>query len=168
VVRPGRAAELDVRRSSEIMNSQAIAARFQKAVQEELPELAPNLGNVTEDRFGNYTVLLARWPENRNRCSLQVVYREDCFEISFFLPEARGPAEQQIIAEDPVTAIGATIEFLQHFITGQIVVDVLQYHRLFSSEPYYLAFFREALRPPAARTFETIQWRATPGTTGHA
>jgi len=138
-------------------NAPAVVAMFQQAVRDQLPELATGLGEVREDSFGNYTVLQAPWPANGNRCGLEVTYRGDCFEVAFFVAEARGPAEQQIIAGDSGTVVKATIDFLEQVVRGGIVVDVLQYYRL-SSEPYYLAFFREFSRAPGARTVDTIRW----------
>jgi len=140
------------------MNSiPSIVNRFQEAVRTVLPELADSVDRVVGDHSGNCRALTAPWPSNPNRCGLEVTYRGDCFEIAFFVAEARGPAEQQIIAEDPAGLVNATIDFLRRVVRGEQVVDVLEYHRL-SGEPYYLAFFRAVSEPPPARSVDLIQW----------
>jgi hypothetical protein len=75
-----------------------VVQMFQAWIREELPELAPPTGTATPDGFGNFTLLdiPCRWSSSR----LGVLYRGDCFEISFSVAEARGPASGALCPRD--------------------------------------------------------------------
>lgn len=129
---------------------------FQTLIRQELPELATASADAKPDGYGHYTLLDIPCPSSSSR--LCVLYRGDCFEISFSVAEARGPAEQQIIITDDLAgATAATIDFLRGIVTGRILVDVLGY-RLLWFQPYCLAFFRDSSRRPRGRIVRTISW----------
>ena len=129
---------------------------FQSRMRDELPEFAASSGTVTPDGFGNLTLLDVPCPSSSSR--LGVLYRGYCFEISFSVTEARGPAEQQvIITGDLAGSVAATIDFLRGIVTGRILIDVLRY-RLLWFRPYYLAFFREGSRRRRGRIVRTLSW----------
>jgi len=129
---------------------------FQSRMRDELPELAASAGTATPDGFGNFTLLNIPCPSGPSR--LGVLYRGDCFEITFSVAEARGPAEQQVvIADDLAGAVTATIDFLRGIVTGRILVDVFRY-RVLWFQPYHLAFFREPSRRPRGRIVRTLSW----------
>jgi hypothetical protein len=133
---------------------------FQSRIKEELPEFRNMVVNVTPDGFGNFTVLDVPVPFSPSRCRLAVLYREDCFEVSFSVAEARGPAERQIIISgDLAGAVAATTEFLGAIVDGHVVVDLLRCRSL-SLQPYYLAFFRDVSERPKGRVVETVRWKA--------
>jgi hypothetical protein len=129
---------------------------FLARIREELPELAASASTAAPDGFGNF--MLLDIPCSASSSRLAVLYRGDCFEISFSIADTRGPAEHQvIISNDLAAATAATIDFLRGIITGRILVDVFRY-RLLWFQPYYLAFFRESPRRPRGRIVRTISW----------
>ncbi|MEO5916459.1 MAG: hypothetical protein ABIS50_19640 [Luteolibacter sp.] len=142
-------------------DSSQVVQAFESLVREKLPELTTGLRGGTPDGYGNHVVLDVPWPANPSRISLGAFYSpDDCFEISFSVSEARGPAERQIlIGSDLSGAISATVDFLRDILSGRILVDVVR-HRFLWFRPYHLAFFREASRRASGRIVETLCWTA--------
>lgn len=125
---------------------------------EALPSLAVSLGAAIPDGFGNFWLMDIPSPSNAGR--LGVLYRTDCIEVSFSVAETRGPAEQQILInddDDVAIAVADTVDFLRDIVADRVVVDVLRC-RLLWFRPYYLPFFREALRHPRGCIVRTIRW----------
>lgn len=138
-----------------------VVQAFANRVREELPELTAALRGGNPDGYGNHVVLDLPWPHDPSRCRLGAFYSpDDCFEVSFSVAEARGPAERQmLVSGDSSGAVSATVDFLRDILTGRILVDVFRYRFLWF-QPYYLAFFREASRRPRGRVVETLRWTA--------
>jgi hypothetical protein len=133
-----------------------VVQMFQSRIREKLPELADSTGAATPDGFGNFTLLDIPSPSSSSRVG--VLYLGDCFEISFSVAEARGPAERQVIITDDLAgAVAAVVDFLRDIVTGRILVDVFRY-RLLWFQPYHLAFFRESSRRPRRRIVRTLSW----------
>jgi hypothetical protein len=144
-------------------DTMCVIQTFETHVRKRLPELAAALRGAP-DVYGNFVILDSRWTLNSNRCHLGVLYRPgDCFEISFSVAEARGPAERQILlGSDLPGAISAAADFLRDIVSGRVLVDVLRYRFLWF-RPYYLAFFREASQRPRRHVVETLCWTAKEG-----
>src|SRR5438093_8875821 len=108
-----------------------IVQAFESRVREQLPELTTALCGGAPDGYGNHVVLDSPWPRNPGRCRLGAFYSPgDCFEVSFSVAEARGPAERQIlVGSDSAGAVTATVDFLRDILSDRILVDVFR-HRL--------------------------------------
>ena len=134
---------------------------FENSIRRKLPQLSGFVRKPapTPSQLGSSVeILSALCPTNPGRCSLSVIYRGDCLEISFWITGTRGPAERQfIINGDLLGAVEATVDYLREIVLGHILVDVVQY-RVFWFRPYYLASFRQASRRPSRRTVETLSW----------
>jgi hypothetical protein len=143
-------------RTSEITS---IIKLFEDTIVRKLPQFWVSVINPAPSELGAYEeIFIAPWPVDPNRCRLSVFYRVDCFEISFWVNETRGPAEAQILINGDLSgAVEATVDYLREIVLGHILVDVVQY-RSFLFRRYYLAFFRAASRRASKRTVETLNW----------
>jgi hypothetical protein len=133
-----------------------VVQMFQTRLREQLPDLASSSGTARPDGFGNFTLLDVPCQSSSSR--LGVLYRGDCFEISFSVADTRGPAEQQVmIGDDLARAVASSVDFVRDIVSGRVLVDVLRY-RLLWFQPYHLAFFRESSRRPRGRIVRTLSW----------
>ena len=116
--------------------------------------------------WGEYRqVLRIPWPASPRQGQLTAHFRGDCFEVAFFCPGLRGPAEWQIFGSphDDSSLVAATLRWLADFFSGKIVVVVERYRRWWFS-PYHLAFFRAAARQPfGKRVVRVMAWQRQSG-----
>ena len=137
----------------------AVIKVFRKAICRELPKFAKFVVAAEPDEFSDHVILNVPWPRDPGRSLLIVMYRGDCFEVSFSVAGTRGPAERQIIIDkDLAVAVTVTVGFLSEIVSGQVLVDVVQY-RILWFQPYRQAFFRQASASrPSRKVVETLRW----------
>ncbi len=144
--------------------SSALVENFIGQVRQEFPECLPFLrpmpsnGDVP-DHY--HEVLRVSSPPAPKGCELAVHFRGDSFEISFGVPNTRGPAEIEIVGDtsDINSIVADTVSCLRDFFSERIVV-VIERFRFLWFQPYFLPFFKHVSEEPfSRRAQEVLSWK---------